>query len=84
MFSDPRRVGRIEVAVTLPANGSEKDQKILEKVGDNCPVIKSIHPDIELMINYNWESKIHVNKGAYDLRKLYQSLRVLTTQTTIQ
>lgn len=54
MFSDPRRVGRIEVAVTLPANGSKKDRKVLEKTGDNCPVIKSIHPEIELMITYNW------------------------------
>ncbi|MEO8413492.1 MAG: OsmC family protein [Ginsengibacter sp.] len=54
MFSDPRRVGKIEVAVTLPANGSEKDQKLLEKTGDNCPVIKSIHPEIELMITYKW------------------------------
>jgi putative redox protein len=54
MLSDPRRVGKIEVAVTLPANASETDRKILEKTGDNCPVIKSIHPGIELMINYNW------------------------------
>lgn len=54
MLSDPRRVGKIEVSITLPANGSERDRKILEKTGDNCPVIKSIHPDIELVINYNW------------------------------
>jgi len=54
MLSDPRRVGKIEVAVTLPANGSERDQKTLEKTGDNCPVMKSIHPDIELGINYKW------------------------------
>ena len=54
MLSDPRRVGKIEVAVTLPANGSERDQKTLEKTGDNCPVMKSIHTDIELVINYKW------------------------------
>ena len=54
MLSDPRRVGKIEVAVSLPPNGSEKERKTLEKTGDNCPVIKSIHPEIELMINYNW------------------------------
>ena len=54
MLSDPRRVGKIEVAVSLPPNGSEKERKTLEKSGDNCPVIKSIHPEIELMINYNW------------------------------
>ena len=54
MLSDPRRVGKIEVAVSLPANGSESNRKILEKTGDNCPVMKSIHPEIELVISYSW------------------------------
>jgi len=54
MFSDPRRVGKIEVIITLPANGNERDRKVLEKTGDNCPVIKSIHPDVELAITYKW------------------------------
>lgn len=58
MFSDPRRIGRIEVAVSLPENGSERDQKVLEKAGDNCPVIKSINPNIELTISYKWEQKL--------------------------
>src|SRR5258705_2570655 len=54
MLSNPRRVGKIEVAVTLPETGSENDREILEKTGDNCPVIKSINPEIELVISYNW------------------------------
>jgi putative redox protein len=54
MYSDPRRVGKIEVAINLPKLESEKDRKILQKTGDNCPVIKSIHPDIELAIVYKW------------------------------
>jgi putative redox protein len=54
MYSDPRRVGKIEVAINLPKLDSEKDRKILQKTGDNCPVIKSIHPDIELAIVYKW------------------------------
>ena len=54
MLSGPRRVGKIEVAVNLPANGNERDRKILEKTGDNCPVMKSIHPDIEVVISYKW------------------------------
>ena len=54
MLGNPRRVGKIEVAVELPAKGSEKDQKILEAAGNNCPVMKSIHPDIEVIINYEW------------------------------
>lgn len=54
MLSDPRRVGKIEVTVNLPANGTVRDRKILEKAGDNCPVMKSIHPDIEVVISYKW------------------------------
>lgn len=54
MLSDPRRVGKIEVSLRLPENGSETNRKILEKTGDNCPVIKSIHPEIELVISYMW------------------------------
>ena len=54
MLGDPRRVGKIEVALSLPENGSETDRKTLEKSGDNCPVMKSIHPAIELKISYTW------------------------------
>lgn len=54
MLSDPRRIGKIVVAVSLPANGNERDRKILEKTGDNCPVMKSIHPEIEVVISYKW------------------------------
>jgi putative redox protein len=59
MLSDPRRVGKIEVAVSLPENGNESDRKILEKTGDNCPVMKSIHPDIELVISYTWNLPVY-------------------------
>lgn len=55
MASDPRRVAKIEVEVSLPGNGDEKERLILEKTGNNCPVAKSVHPDIELVLNYKWE-----------------------------
>ena len=54
MASDPRRVTKIEVAVSLPGNGSDKDKVILERTGNNCPVAKSLHSDIELHISYKW------------------------------
>ena len=46
MLSDPRRIGRIDVVLEFPAGLQldEKDRLILERVGDNCPVIKSLHP----------------------------------------
>lgn len=54
MASDPRRVAKIEVTVFLPEKTNEKERLILEKTGNNCPVAKSIHPDIELVLKYNW------------------------------
>ncbi len=55
MKSDPRRVGKIEISIHLPQlEISEKDKKILERTGDNCPVQKSLNPEVELLIGYHW------------------------------
>lgn len=56
MYADPRRVGKIEITLDFvkTLNLSEKDRTILQRVGDSCPVQKSIHPDIETVIIYNW------------------------------
>jgi putative redox protein len=56
MLSDPRRVGKIDVKIDFTAqNVDEKTKIILERVGHNCPVHKSIHPDVEMNIEYIWE-----------------------------
>ena len=54
MVSDPRKIGKIEVVVKFPEalQLTEKDRVILERIGNNCPVIKSLHPDLELAIKY--------------------------------
>ena len=56
MVSDPRRIGKITVEVTFLSalNLSEKDKMLFQKIGDNCPVMKSLHPDIEVAVNYIW------------------------------
>ena len=56
MLGDPRRIGKIEVSIQFPStlNLPEKDQLILQKIGDNCPVMKSLHPEIEVIVKYNW------------------------------
>jgi putative redox protein len=56
MLSDPRRIGKIEVTLTFPETLQleEKDRTILQRVGDNCPVMKSLNPDMELNVQYNW------------------------------
>lgn len=51
----PRRIVKIEVWVKLPAlNLSDKDRQILEAAGNACPVARSLHPDVEQVISYQW------------------------------
>jgi uncharacterized OsmC-like protein len=55
MKSDPRRVGGIELTFHIPASlvgMDEKNRAILRNTGETCPVIKSIHPDIEVKIDW--------------------------------
>lgn len=55
MLSEPRRIGKIEVILNLPAIALEdKDKKVLQLIGDNCPVMKSLHPDLEVAVAYKW------------------------------
>lgn len=56
MLADPRRIGRIDVILKFPASLQldEKDKTILQRVGDNCPVAKSLHPDLKANIEYHW------------------------------
>ena len=54
MSASPRRISKIEVTLSLPANISEKNRKILQNTADTCPVHYSLHPDIEKEITYNW------------------------------
>ncbi len=54
MVANPRRISRIDVVVTYPAGLqlSEEDKVFLKEIGDNCPVMKSIHTDIEVNAEY--------------------------------
>jgi uncharacterized OsmC-like protein len=56
MKSDPRRVGGIEVFFTFPGtlDVDDKQKIILERAALTCPVAKSIHPDIELKVDFKW------------------------------
>jgi putative redox protein len=55
MLSDPRRIGKIEVTLHLPSLSiDDKDRMVLQKIGDNCPVMKSLHPDLTVITEYNW------------------------------
>lgn len=54
MEANPRRISKIEVKLSLPSNVSDKNRKILEHTANTCPVLYSLHPDIEKVISYHW------------------------------
>ena len=55
MMSEPRRIGKIVIAVTMPKlDLDERTKEILERVGRTCPVERSLHPDMELDISITW------------------------------
>ncbi len=57
MKPEPRRVGAIDLTFSIPqslAQISEKDKTILKNTGLTCPVAKSLHPDLE--VNIDWGS----------------------------
>ena len=54
MAADPRRISKIEVVLNFPSGIDKKARKILENTGRTCPVLYSLHPDIEKVITFNW------------------------------
>ena len=55
MMSEPRRIGKIIIAVTMPKlDLDDHTKEILERVGRTCPVERSLHPDMELDISFTW------------------------------
>ncbi|MEO6611328.1 MAG: OsmC family protein [Chitinophagaceae bacterium] len=59
MKQDPRRVSGIELIFHIPAtlkNTDEKTRSLLKHIGDTCPVRLSIHPDIEVKLDWgSWQ-----------------------------
>jgi putative redox protein len=57
MKADPRRISGISLTFHLPDALvlTEKNKTILQRAAETCPVYYSIHPDIDVQINYNWQ-----------------------------
>lgn len=55
MQAEPRKISKIVVVLNMPALVDEKSKTILERVAMNCPVLLSLHPDIEKDITFNWK-----------------------------
>jgi putative redox protein len=50
----PRRISRLELDLDIPLPANHPDRKILESAARGCPVHHSIHPDIEVIMNWTW------------------------------
>lgn len=55
MDSNPRRISKIEIKITMPKIGIEENfRELLEMAAKSCPVAQSLHPDIEQVIHFVW------------------------------
>lgn len=59
MKPDPRRIAGVNVIFEFPETlqVDEKQKTILERTAHTCPVMQSIHPDMEVKIEFNWKSE---------------------------
>jgi uncharacterized OsmC-like protein len=56
MKADPRRIGGINIVFAFPPalKVDEKQRLILERTAHTCPAMLSLHPDIEVKVEFNW------------------------------
>lgn len=55
MGTEPRRIIEVKIDIHFPQNNiSQKERDYLEHRALNCPVAKSIHPDIKQSVTFNW------------------------------
>lgn len=52
--STPRRISRLEVALEMPLPADHPERAFLESTARGCPVHQSLHPDIEVVIDWQW------------------------------
>jgi len=45
-----RRIGKISVAITMPAGIARDQREMLERIAHTCPVHQSLHPDVKMPV----------------------------------
>lgn len=51
----PRRISRLELDIHVPLPADHPERRMLESTGMGCPVHHSLHPDIEVVIDWRWQ-----------------------------
>jgi len=56
MVAEPvRRIGRLPVDIYMGQTVEDKYKDRLIRAAETCPVKQSVHPDIDLSINFHWK-----------------------------
>ena len=55
MKAGPRRIARLAAEVHMPAKLSATDRKRLEEAGTHCPLKYSLHPDLEIPVQFFYD-----------------------------
>ncbi len=50
-----RRIGKLGVQIKVPGKFTDEQKKKLENAALTCPVHKSMHPDIQIPVEFVWE-----------------------------
>lgn len=50
----PRKIQRLTVRIHVPHSLSSEDKEKLERAVRTCPVARSVHPDIEVPVEFTW------------------------------
>ena len=54
MSANPRKIASLRTIIELPASLSKEAREKLENIGRNCPVTKSLHPDVNVPIEFRY------------------------------
>jgi putative redox protein len=52
--SGPRQIQRLRVKVRVPREFGEEDMLKLRRAAETCPVMRSLHPDVEVPLEMTW------------------------------
>lgn len=55
MQAEPRKIAKIITVLNMNLEVDDKTKAILERAAMTCPVMLSLHPDIEKEVTFNWK-----------------------------
>jgi uncharacterized OsmC-like protein len=54
MYANPRRIGEIHIVLEIRGIDDERSRKVLRQIGLSCPVAKSLHPELQQVIDFQF------------------------------